>query len=91
VVCGPYHFKQVGLLVCHALLAWFQQLHSYNVTALQLCPDVEAAPDFSNIFNQSALGEEMACAINPCNFNRDAYRETLFSSLLVIDCDRLSV
>jgi len=91
VVCGPYHFKQVGLLVCQALLAWFKELHGYNVAASQLCPSVEAAPDFGNIFNQSALGESMACAINPRNFNRDAYRETLFYSLLVIDCDRLSV
>jgi len=73
MVCGPRDLKQVGLHVRHALLAWFEGLHGNNVTALKLRPSVEAAPDFGNIFNQCAFSEEMACAINPRDFHRDAY------------------
>jgi hypothetical protein len=73
MVCGPRDLKQLDLLVRHVLLAWFEGLHGYNVAALQLCPNVEAASDFGNIFNQRAFCEEMACAINPRDFNRDAY------------------
>ena len=89
VVGGPGNLKQVGLLVYHALFAWFEGLHGNNVTALKLRPTVEAAPDFGNIFNQCPFSEEMARAINPRDFNTDTYWQALFPSLLVIDRDWL--
>lgn len=86
---GPNNLKQLQLLVRHALLARFKRLDRNNFPALHLRPRVEAAPDLGNIFDQSALGEEMAYAINARDFNRNAYRETIFSSFVVIHCDRL--
>jgi hypothetical protein len=71
VVGGPRHLKQEWLPVRHALLAWFEGPHGYNVAALQLCPNVEAAPDLGIIFNQCAFSEEMARAVNPRDFDRD--------------------
>ena len=88
---GPNNLEQLQLLLRHALLARFKRLDRNNFTTLHLHPRVEAAPDFGNIFDQSAFGEQMAYAINARDFNRNAYRETIFSSFLVKDCDRLCV
>jgi hypothetical protein len=88
---GPNNLEQLQLLVRHALLARFQRLDRNNFPALHLRPRVEAAPDLGNIFNQSAFGEEMAYAINARDLHRNAYRETIFSSFVVKDCDRLCV
>ena len=86
---GPNDLEQLQLLVRHALLARFKRLDRHNFPALHLRPRVEAAPDLGNIFYQSAFGEEMAYAINARDFNRNAYRETIFSSFVVKVCDRL--
>jgi hypothetical protein len=87
VMSGPNDLEQLQLLVRHALLARFKWLDRNNFPALHLHPRVEAAPDLGNIFNQSAFGEEMAYAINARDFNRNVYRETIFSSFVVKDCD----
>jgi hypothetical protein len=86
---GPNNLEQLQLLLRHALLAGFKRLYRDNFPALHLRPRVEAAPDLGNIFDQCAFGEEMAYAINACDFNRYAYRETIFSSFAVKDRDRL--
>ena len=88
---GPHNLEQLQLLVRHALLARFKRLDRNNFPALHLRPRVEAAPNLGNIFDQSAFGEEMAYAINARDFNRNAYRKTVFSSFAVKDCDRLCV
>jgi hypothetical protein len=91
VMSGPHNLEQLQLLARHALLARFKRLDGNNFPALHLRPRVEAAPDLGNIFNQSAFCEELAYAINARDFNRNAYRETIFSSSVVMDCDRLCV
>jgi hypothetical protein len=91
VMSGPNNLEQLQLLVRHALLARFKRFDRNNFATLHLRLRVEAAPDLGNIFDQSAFGEEMAYAINARDFNRNAYRETIFSSFAVIDCDRLCV
>jgi hypothetical protein len=89
VMGGPNDLEQLQLLVRHALLARFKRLDRNNFPALYLRPRVEAAPDLGNIFDQSAFGEEMAYVIDTRDFDRNAYREAIFSSFAVIDCDRL--
>jgi hypothetical protein len=91
VVSGPNNLEQLQLLVRHALLPRFKRFDRNNFATLHLRPRVEAAPDLGNIFDQSAFGEEMAYSINTRDFNRNAYRETIFSSFAAIDCDRLCV
>jgi hypothetical protein len=88
---GPNNLEQLQLLVRHALLAGFKRLDGNNFPALHLRPRVEAAPDLGNIFDRSAFGEEMAYAIDARDFNRNAHRETIFSSFVVKDRDRLCV
>jgi hypothetical protein len=89
VMSGPHNLEQLQLLARHALLARFKRLDGNNFPALHLRPRVEAAPDLGNIFDQSAFGEEMAYVIDTRDFDRNAYREAIFSSFAVIDCDRL--
>jgi hypothetical protein len=88
---GPNNLEQLQLLVRHALLAGFKRLDRNNFPALHLRARVEAAPDLGNIFNQSAFGEKLAYAINARDLNRNAYRETIFSSFVIKDCDRLCI
>ena len=89
VMSGPDNLEQLQLLARHALLARFKRLDGNNFPALHLRPRVEAAPDLGNIFDRSAFGEEMAYTIDARDFNRNAYRETIFSSFVVKVCDRL--
>jgi len=73
VIGGPYNLKQLGLLVRQGPHSRLKRLDRNNVAALKSCPRAETATMFGHIFHECLFVEEMSCAIDPSDFNRDIY------------------